>query len=66
VVLIWNHCVIWIEFPAARFFSNHPGARVAGLLERQAPFSSIEIILKDERPCFFKSKISQPSWVYDL
>ena len=45
---------IWIELPAARFFKTAPVLELLDFLERLAPFSSPELILKDEKPRFVK------------
>jgi nitrous oxidase accessory protein len=41
---------IWMETPMARFFRNSPLFELLDLLERLAPFSSPELILRDPRP----------------
>lgn len=41
---------IWMEFPYARFFRNAPLLEVLDFLERLAPFSSPNLILKDDAP----------------
>ena len=45
---------IWIELPAARFFKTTPVLELLDFLERLAPFTSPELILKDEHPRFIK------------
>ena len=45
---------IWMEIPQARFFKNSPGMELLDFLERLAPFSSPDLILKDEAPRFLK------------
>ena len=48
---------IWTEFPAARFFKTSPALELLDFLERLAPFSSPELLLKDERPRFSKAQV---------
>ncbi len=43
---------IWMEIPAARFFKNAPMMETLDFLERLAPFSSPDLILRDEKPLF--------------
>ncbi len=43
---------IWIETPAARFFSNSPALELLDFLERLAPFSAPDLILRDPKPRF--------------
>ncbi|PKO87437.1 MAG: nitrous oxide reductase family maturation protein NosD [Betaproteobacteria bacterium HGW-Betaproteobacteria-10] len=45
---------IWIELPIARFFRNSPVMELLDFLERLAPFSSPDLILRDEKPRFVK------------
>lgn len=45
---------IWMETPTARFFKNAPLMEVLDFLERLAPFSSPELLLRDDAPVFFK------------
>lgn len=45
---------IWIELPMARFFRSSPVLELLDFLERLAPFSSPDLILRDEQPVFHK------------
>lgn len=45
---------IWMETPAARFFKNAPLMEAIDFLERLAPFSTPELMLRDEHPLFVK------------
>lgn len=45
---------IWMEIPVARFFYNSPVMALIDFLERLAPFSVPDRILRDERPLFRK------------
>jgi nitrous oxidase accessory protein len=45
---------IWIEIPQARFFKTSPALEVLDFLERLAPFSSPDLMLRDEAPRFRK------------
>jgi nitrous oxidase accessory protein len=45
---------IWIELPMARFFRSSPVLELLDFLERLAPFSSPDLILRDEKPRFVK------------
>ncbi|WP_415035840.1 nitrous oxide reductase family maturation protein NosD [Azonexus sp.] len=45
---------LWIEFPMARFFRSSPVLELLDFLERLAPFSSPDLILRDEKPVFRK------------
>jgi nitrous oxidase accessory protein len=47
---------IWMEIPQARFFKTSPALELLDFLERLAPFSSPELILRDEAPRFKKSE----------
>ncbi len=47
---------IWIETPAARFFSNSPALELLDFLERLAPFSAPDLLLRDSQPRF------SPTW----
>ncbi|MBI4755844.1 MAG: nitrous oxide reductase family maturation protein NosD [Betaproteobacteria bacterium] len=46
---------IWMEMPVARFFANSPVMELLDFLERLAPFSAPELILRDEAPRFVKA-----------
>lgn len=48
--------MIWMEMPPARFFANSPVMELLDFLERLAPFSTPELILKDEAPRYTKSE----------
>jgi nitrous oxidase accessory protein len=43
---------VWMEIPHARFFKNAPALEMLDFLERLAPFSSPELLLKDDSPRF--------------
>ena len=43
---------IWIELPMARFFRSSPVLELLDFLERLAPFSAPDLILRDEKPRF--------------
>lgn len=43
---------IWMEMPYARFFKNAPLMEAIDFLERLAPFSSPQLILRDDAPLF--------------
>lgn len=45
---------IWMEMPVARFFRSSPVMELLDFLERLAPFSSPDLILRDEAPRFTK------------
>lgn len=45
---------IWVELPVARFFRSSPVMELLDFLERLAPFSSPDLILRDEKPRFVK------------
>jgi nitrous oxidase accessory protein len=45
---------IWMEIPKARFFRNSPVLELLDFLERLAPFSSPDLILRDPAPVFNK------------
>ena len=45
---------IWIELPMARFFRSSPVMELLDFLERLAPFSTPDLILRDEKPRFTK------------
>jgi nitrous oxidase accessory protein len=45
---------IWIELPMARFFRSSPVLELLDFLERLAPFSTPDLILRDEEPRFVK------------
>ncbi|MFA5243515.1 MAG: nitrous oxide reductase family maturation protein NosD [Sulfuricella sp.] len=43
---------IWIETPAATFFRNSPALELLDFLERLAPFSAPDLLVRDPRPRF--------------
>jgi len=45
---------IWVELPVARFFRSSPVMELLDFLERLAPFSTPDLILRDEKPRFVK------------
>lgn len=45
---------IWIEMPIARFFRSSPVLELLDFLERLAPFSKPDLILRDDKPRFIK------------
>jgi len=45
---------IWMEMPIARFFRSSPVMELLDFLERLAPFSTPDLILRDEKPRFIK------------
>ncbi|KXB30710.1 copper ABC transporter substrate-binding protein [Dechloromonas denitrificans] len=45
---------IWMEMPVARFFRSSPVMELLDFLERLAPFSTPDLILRDEQPRFIK------------
>lgn len=47
---------IWMDMPVARFFRNSPVMELLDFLERLAPFSAPDQILRDEQPRFTKPK----------
>ena len=47
---------IWMEIPQARFFKTSPALELLDFLERLAPFSSPDLMLKDEKPRFRKQE----------
>lgn len=50
---------IWMELPVARFFRSSPVMELLDFLERLAPFSAPDLILRDEKPRFVKpSKVA--------
>jgi nitrous oxidase accessory protein len=51
---------IWMETPSARFFKNAPLMEALDFLERLAPFSAPELILRDEAPVFVKPERGTP------
>jgi nitrous oxidase accessory protein len=47
---------IWMEFPMAAFFRASPILELLDFLERLAPFSTPDLILRDDRPRFVKPR----------
>jgi nitrous oxidase accessory protein len=45
---------IWMELPVARFFRSSPVMELLDFLERLAPFSNPDLILRDEKPRYVK------------
>ena len=45
---------IWMELPVARFFRSSPIMELLDFLERLAPFSTPDLILRDAKPRFVK------------
>jgi nitrous oxidase accessory protein len=45
---------IWMELPVARFFRSSPVMELLDFLERLAPFSTPDLILRDEKPRYVK------------
>jgi nitrous oxidase accessory protein len=45
---------IWIEIPAAGFFKTSPALELLNFLERLAPFSSPELLIRDPKPRYLK------------
>ena len=45
---------IWVDMPVARFFRSSPVMELLDFLERLAPFSPPDLILRDEQPRFVK------------
>ncbi|MDR1424938.1 MAG: nitrous oxide reductase family maturation protein NosD [Azoarcus sp.] len=45
---------IWMEFPMASFFRDSPVLELLDFLERLAPFSAPDLILRDAKPRFTK------------
>lgn len=47
---------IWMEIPPARFFKTAPALELLDFLERLAPFSSPELVVKDPAPRFRRAE----------
>ncbi len=47
---------IWMETPMARFFRNSPVLELLDFLERLAPFSAPDMLLRDQAPLFHRPK----------
>ncbi|MDR2000432.1 MAG: nitrous oxide reductase family maturation protein NosD [Zoogloeaceae bacterium] len=51
---------IWMEMPPARFFKSAPAMELLDFLERLAPFSTPDILIKDDAPRFRPALRRQP------
>jgi nitrous oxidase accessory protein len=51
---------IWLEIPKARFFRNSPALELLDFLERLAPFSAPDMMLRDPAPLFNKPVTHPP------
>ncbi|MDR1854980.1 MAG: nitrous oxide reductase family maturation protein NosD [Azoarcus sp.] len=51
---------IWMEFPMASFFRDTPVLELLDFLERLAPFSEPDLVLRDEKPRFDKPERKAP------
>ncbi|MBI5496698.1 MAG: nitrous oxide reductase family maturation protein NosD [Deltaproteobacteria bacterium] len=51
---------IWMEMPVARFFKNAPLMEAIDFLERLAPFSTPDLLVKDEQPLFVRPHGGHP------
>ncbi len=51
---------IWMETPTARFFKNAPLMEAIDFLERLAPFSTPELLVKDDEPLFVRPARGAP------
>ncbi|MBL8936850.1 MAG: hypothetical protein JNM69_19985, partial [Archangium sp.] len=49
---------LWMEEPSARFFKNAPLMEAIDFLERLAPFSAPELLVRDEAPRFVKPAVT--------
>jgi nitrous oxidase accessory protein len=47
---------IWMDVPMAQFFKASPMLESLDFLERLAPFSSPQLVLRDESPLFAPEK----------
>ncbi|MCP3868570.1 MAG: nitrous oxide reductase family maturation protein NosD [Gammaproteobacteria bacterium] len=52
---------IWMDVPSARFFKGSPVLEVLDFLERLAPFTDPEMVLRDERPMMTAAGIAGSS-----
>lgn len=50
---------LWMEYPYARFFRNAPMMEALDFLERLAPFSTPQLLLRDDAPRFARPKESR-------
>ncbi len=51
---------IWMDVPPARFFKGSPVLEVLDFLERLAPFSSPDLMLRDRQPVLATESIPEP------
>jgi len=51
---------IWMEFPTARFFATSPALELLDFLERLAPFTSPDRLVRDDAPRFTRPKAARP------
>jgi nitrous oxidase accessory protein len=51
---------IWMETPTARFFKNAPLMEAIDFLERLAPFSTPELLVRDNLPLFVRPERGAP------
>lgn len=51
---------LWMEEPTARFFKNAPLMEAIDFLERLAPFSAPDLLVRDEAPRFEKPAVVTP------
>jgi len=51
---------IWMETPDARFFKDAPLMEALDFLERLAPFSSPDLVVRDKKPLFSKPRRGTP------
>lgn len=49
--------ILWMEEPSARFFKNAPLMEAIDFLERLAPFSAPELMVRDDAPRFVKPAV---------
>ncbi len=52
---------IWMDVPPARFFKGSPVLEVLDFLERLAPFSEPDLMLRDQRPVLTSEAIPEPT-----
>ncbi|MDR1227491.1 MAG: nitrous oxide reductase family maturation protein NosD [Azoarcus sp.] len=55
-----NADLIWMEFPMATFFRASPVMELLDFLERLAPFSAPDLVLRDGKPRFVKPRRASP------
>ena len=51
---------IWMEFPPARFFATSPALELLDFLERLAPFTSPDRLVRDDAPRFHRAVARDP------